>query len=242
MKKEILAIIPARGGSRSVYKKNIKHLYDQPLINYTIKEALNSSYITRVVVSTDDKEIAEVAIKNGAEAPFLQSSETAQFSSSALSAVLNTLENLEKKENYKPDIIVYLQPTSPFRKNHHIDEAIKMLLEDEELDGAFGVQKVEHHPYMVFKKNEEGHMIPFLDVKDRPLRRQELPEMYVTNASVYVTRRKYFDTARDPKPVCPIFEGKVKAVIMDKENSADINEEMDFITAESILKKNESKN
>lgn len=242
MEKEILAVIPARGGSKSVYKKNIKPLYGEPLIKYTIKEALNSKYITRVVLSTDDEEIAEVAKKHGAEVPFLQSEETAQFASSALSAVLHVLNKLEKKENYKPDIVVYLQPTSPFRKNHHIDQAIKMLLEDKELDGVFGAQQVEHHPYMVFKKNEKGHVVPFLDIKDRPLRRQELPEMYVTNASLYVTRRKYFDNARDPKPVCPIFEGKVKAIIMSKEDSADINEEMDFITAESILKKNEKNN
>jgi len=238
---KILAIIPARGGSKSVPRKNIKDLHGKPLIAYTIEAAKNSKYINKVVLSTDDDEIAEVARKFGAETPFKQPAHTAEYASSALSAVLHALQFLEENESYKPEIVVYLQPTSPFRKSEHIDKAIKTLLEDESIDGVMGMTQVKQHPFMAFKKSEDGTMVPFIDMQNRPLRRQEMPELFATNASVYVTRRKYYDTAQDPNPVCPLFEGKMKAVIMENEDSIDMDDEIDFIMGEAILKKNEDR-
>ncbi len=236
MKKRILAIIPARGGSKSVPGKNIKVLGGRPLIAHTIKAALESKYIDRTIVSTDDEEIAKVARTYGAETPYLQPKKIAQYESSALSAVLYAINYVEKKEKYFPELIVYLQPTSPFRNSKHIDETIKLMLKNENLEGAFALTEVEQHPYMMFKKDEEGFMIPLVKKENRPLRRQELPEAYVTNASIYVTRREYFNDAEDPKPVCPIFNGKVKGIIIDRESSADINDQIDFHACESIIK------
>ena len=237
MKKEkILAIIPARSGSRQVHRKNIKLLNSKPLIYYTIKEALDSKYINRVTLSTDDKEIAEIAKSYGAEIPFIRPKEISQFTSSSLSVILYTLDFLKKNENYKPDIVVFLQPTSPLRNAQQIDEAIKLVLEDTSLDGVFGATNPVHHPFMMFERIENGLMIPYLKIKNRPVRRQELPELFVTNASLYVTRAKYYETAKDPMPICPIFEGKVKAIIMDKSSSKDIDEEIDFLICESMMK------
>lgn len=242
MNEKVLAIIPARGGSRGIPKKNLRSINGKPLISYTIKEALNSEYIDRVILSTDSEEIAQVAREYGAEVPFKQSKETSSHDSSGLSCILEVLEKLKKFENYSPEIVVYLQPTSPFRSTEQIDQAIKLMLDDEELDGAFGVIKVEHHPYMMFKRGENNLMIPALNIKDRPMRRQEFPELYVTNASVYVIRGKYFDEARDPQPYCPIFEGKVKAIIMDSFSSMDINEEKDLVISEMMIKDKNDQN
>ncbi len=240
--KKTVAIIPARGGSRSVYKKNIKLLGGKPLIWYTIKAALKSKYIDRVIVSTDDEEIAKVAKECGAEIPFLQSSETAQYESSALSALLGALNHLETKDNYFPEVIVYLQPTSPFRTSEHIDKAVQKLLEDETLDGVFGATEVNQHPYLTFEMMENEDPKHLYDKEERSFRRQDLPKRYITNASLYVTRRKYFHNIEEPKPVCPILKGKVKPIIMNRESSLDINDLIDFHIGETILKsKNEEK-
>ena len=236
MNDKVLAIIPAKENSKGIPQKNIRNLGGKPLISHTINEALKSKYINRVVLSTDSEKIAEVAKTHGAEVPFIRPKELATFTSSSLSVILHTLDCLKRKENYIPDIIVFLQPTSPFRNNNHIDEAIKIMLEDQEIDGVFGAKKVEDHPYMMFSKNNNGMCKPHLEMESRPVRRQEFPEIFVTNASLYVTRTKYYETAKDPDPVCPIFTGKTKMVVMDEFSSKDIDEELDFMICEEILK------
>jgi CMP-N,N'-diacetyllegionaminic acid synthase len=239
---KILAIIPARGGSRGIPKKNIRLLGGKPLISYTIEEALKSKHITKVIVSTDSAEIAKVAEEYGAEVPFIQSKETSAYDSSGLSCILEVLKKLKEKENYIPDIVVYLQPTSPFRNSKHMDDAISLMLDDEEVEGVFGVKRVENHPYMMFKQNETKSVAPFLEMENRPLRRQEFPELYVTNASLYVTRGKYYNTARDPEPYSPIFGEKAKAIVMDSFSSMDIDEEKDLELCEVMLKTKNDQN
>ncbi len=230
--KKVLAIIPARGGSKSIPKKNIKPLGDMPLIAYTIKEALKSKYIDRIVVSTDDKEIADIAKNYGAHIPFLRPKELAQDASSSLSVILHTIEYLEREENYSPDIIVFLQPTSPFRKVKHIDEGIEKI---EGCDAVVGVSEVKEHPYFMMQKKGK-FLEPFLDIKDRPLRRQDVPKIYILNASIYIAKREYYNNANDSDPVAPVFNGKVRAVMMDEISSFDINTKLDFLVAEAILK------
>jgi len=234
--KEILAIIPARGGSKSIPKKNIKLLGDKPLIAYTIKEALKSKYIDRVIVSTDDKEIANIAKNYNAEVPFLRPKNLAKDTSSSLSVILHALEYLEREENYYPDIIVFLQPTSPFRKAKHIDEGIEKI---ESCDAVVGVSEVKEHPYFMMQKKGE-FLKPYLKIENRPLRRQDLPKLYHDNASLFITKRRYYDSAKDLDPVAPIFNGRVKAVMMDDMSSIDINTQLDFMLAEIILKNKEN--
>lgn len=230
----IAAIIPARGRSKTIPKKNIKKLGGKPLIAYTIEEALKSKYIDRVIVSTDDKEIAAIAKKSGAEVPFLRPKELAKDTSSSLSVVLHALNYLEKEENYHPGIIVFLQPTSPFRTAKHIDNGIEKI---KDCDAVVGVCEVKQHPYfMMLKKGE--FLEPYLKIKNRPLRRQDTPSLYVLNASLYIAKRDYFNHVVDTEPVAPIFRGKVKGVFMDEIiSSVDINTQLDFMIAETILKK-----
>src|SRR3990170_965342 len=120
----VLAVIPARGGSKSIPRKNIKPLGGKPLIGWTIDAALQSRMLSRVIVSTDDAEIAQAARECGAETPFLRPPELAQDDSSSISVVLHALQWLEEQEHFSPDYVLLLQPTSPFRNAHDIRAAI----------------------------------------------------------------------------------------------------------------------
>lgn len=235
--KNVLAIIPARGGSKSVPHKNIRKLSSKPLIAYTIEEAKLSNYIDRIVVSTEDTKIAEAAKKYGAEVPLLRPKELARDDSSALSVILHVIDYLEKIEHYFSDIIVFLQPTSPFRKAKHIDEGIEKI---EDCDAVAGISEVNKgHPYSMIVKKED-FLKPFLKIEKRPLRRQDFPKMYYYNASLYITKRYYYNHAKEPDPVAPIFNGKVKEVVMDEISSIDIDSFFDFWLAEIILENREN--
>jgi CMP-N-acetylneuraminic acid synthetase len=153
MKKNIVAIICARGGSKGLFKKNIQLLLGKPLIAYTIMAAKNSKFINRIIVSTDDGEIAKISKQYGADVPFMRPPELSQDSSPAEPALKYTLEWLEKNENYKVDIVVYLQVTDVFRQKHFIDDVIKSLIEDDTLDTAF-IGHPTHKKYWKFRNNK----------------------------------------------------------------------------------------
>ena len=229
--KSVLAIIPARGGSKSIPRKNIKPLGGKPLIAYTIEEALKSKYIDRIILSTDDKEIAKVAMDYGAEVPFLRPKNLAKDTSSSLSVILHALEYLKREENYSPDIMVFLQPTSPFRKANHIDAGIEKM---ENSDAVGGVSEVKQHPYFMMHRRGE-FLETYLKIKDRPLRRQDVPELNHFNSSLYIAKRGYYDNVKETDPVAPIFNGKVRGVFMDEVSSIDIDDEFDFLLAEFII-------
>lgn len=229
---KIITIIPARGGSKSVPRKNIKLLGGKPLIAYTILASLDSRKIERTIVSTDDTEIARIAKDYGAEVPFMRPKNLARDSSSALSVILHAIKYLEQKEKYFPDIIVFLQPTSPFRKTEHIDEGIEKI---KNCNAIIGVSEIKDHPYFAMKKKGE-FLKPFLQIKNRPLARQDLSKIYYVNSSLFIAKREYYNQAKDPDPVAPIFKGKVKGVFMDAVSSIDIDSQFDFFIAEAILK------
>lgn len=234
--KSVLAIIPARGGSKSIAKKNIKNLGGKPLIVYTIEEAQKSKYIDRIILSTDDREIAEIAKKYGAEVPFLRPKRYAKDTSPSISVILHCLDYLKKETNYSPEIVVFLQPTSPFRKAEQVDEGIEKIQDCEVVEG---VCEAKQHPYFMMKREDKGYLRPYLKIKDRPLRRQDVPKLYCLNSALSIAKRDYYKRAEKTDPVAPIFNGKVKGVFMDEISSLDINSEFDFLIAEAIL---ESKN
>ena len=128
MEKKILAIIPARGGSKGVPRKNIKEICGKPLISYTIEAAKRSKYIDRVIVSTDDIEIETVSKNYGAEVPFLRPNELAGDNSPTIDCVIDVIERLKIDEGYFPDYIALLQCTSPLRDENHINEAVEQLM------------------------------------------------------------------------------------------------------------------
>ena len=180
------AIIPARGGSKRLPRKNIALLNRKPLIAYTIEAAISSKKLSRSIVSTDDEEIASVAKQFGAEVPFLRPTELAQDKSSVLDALNHALAHLERQGD-RIDAVVLLQPTSPFRAGKHIDEAIA-LFESSDADTVTAVCHAREHPYYAWTV-ENGRLRPFFSLEKQMTARQDLPPALVENGSIYVVKR-----------------------------------------------------
>lgn len=230
---KILGIIPARGGSKGVSRKNIRRLAGKPLIAHTIETALKCPLLHRVIVSTDDEEIAEIARKYGAEAPFMRPSELAQDDTPDLPVCQHALSTLAESEGYCPDIIVWLRPTVPFRTVNDLEATIRLILES----GADTVRSVcltEHHPYWM-KRMDGERLIPFLKGVDegRYFRRQMLPPAYRLNGAVDVIRSK--SVIKKKK----LYGGDVRGYVMPVERSMELHTEMDFAIAESLLHRRE---
>lgn len=182
MKKEqnILAIIPARGGSKRVPGKNIKYLGDKPLLAYSIEHAKQSKHINKVIVSTDSQEIADVALEYGAEVPFLRPAEISGDDSTDFEVFAHALKWLKENEGYEPDIVVQLRPTSPLRKVEDIDRAIEALLSHPSADSARTVIEPQSSPYKMYMINEEGFLDNLLKEGGKMMNMpdQKLPKVY----------------------------------------------------------------
>lgn len=191
--RKILAIIPARAGSKSIPHKNIRPLLGKPLMAYSIEHALQSKHINRVIVSTDDEHYAEIAREYGAEAPFLRPADISADTSVDLGFFIHALDWLDKNENYIPEICVQLRPTHPVRNPDDIDKMITMLLDN---PGADSVRSVVENktiiPYKMWLMEGESNLMPLLhpDGLKEPYNspRQALPKTYFQNASVDVIR------------------------------------------------------
>ncbi len=179
---EILALIPARGGSKGIPRKNIRDFAGYPLIAYSIAAALQSESVTRVIVSTDDAEIAEVAKAYGAEVPFLRPAELADDNTADLPVFEHALSWLAENEGYHPDLVVQLRPTSPVRPVGLLDEAVQLLLEHPEADSVRGIVPAGQNPHKMWRVSENGQMQPLLSVQGiaEPYNapRQQLPAVY----------------------------------------------------------------
>lgn len=182
-KPEVLAIIPARGGSKGIPRKNIKDFAGYPLIAYSIVAATQSSLVTRVIVSTDDEEITAVARGWGAETPFLRPAEFSQDNTHDYPVIRHALDWLAEHEDYHPDVVVQLRPTSPVRPRICIDEAVQLLLDHPQADCVRGVIPAGQNPFKMWTINEKsGQMIPLIGVEgiheayNAP--RQVLPYVY----------------------------------------------------------------
>ncbi|HKJ39254.1 MAG TPA: acylneuraminate cytidylyltransferase [Anaerolineales bacterium] len=192
---DIIAIIPARGGSKGIPHKNIREFAGFPLIAWSIAAGLQSKSVSRVIVSTDDDEIADVAREYGAEVPFLRPSELAQDRTLDLPVFEHALKWLEDIEGYKPDIVVQLRPTSPIRPVDMLDGAIKILLENPDSDCVRGVVPAVQNPYKMWKFNGyEKPLDPLLDVEGvtEPYNapRQILPQAYWQTGHIDAIRAK----------------------------------------------------
>lgn len=182
-KPEVLAIIPARGGSKGIPRKNIKLFAGHPLIAYSIAAGVQAESVTRVIVSTDDEEIAAVARQYGAEVPFLRPAELAQDQTLDLPVFQHALRWLEERERYRPEVVVQLRPTSPVRPPALVDEAVRILLEHPEADSVRGVVPAGQNPHKMWRIDPQtGVMKNLLDVPgvDEPYNapRQILPPVY----------------------------------------------------------------
>jgi YrbI family 3-deoxy-D-manno-octulosonate 8-phosphate phosphatase len=178
----ILALIPARGGSKSIPHKNIRPLAGIPLIAYSIAAAKGSKMVTRTIVSTDDDEIASVAREFGAETPFMRPAEFAQDNTLDYPVFTHAISWLKQHENYQPDILVQLRPTSPLRPPGCVDQAIQVLLDHPEADSVRGVIPSGQNPFKMWQIIDNGQMTPLLSLPGIPepfnAPRQALPQTY----------------------------------------------------------------
>lgn len=179
---KVLGLIPARGGSKRVPHKNIKMLAGKPLLFYTIEQAKKSKYIDRVVVSTDDENVAQVAREYGAEVPFMRPADLAGDDVTDFPVFLHALEWLRDKEQYQPDIVVQLRPTHPLRKIEDVDRATKLLATHPEADSVRTVKEPDQTPYKMYKVDENGFLEALLPIpgvtESFNLPRQKLPKAY----------------------------------------------------------------
>jgi len=189
----ILGVIPARGGSKGVPKKNIKLLGNIPLIEYTIKDAQKATLLTKIVVSTDDPEIALTAEMAGLKPPFLRPSELAQDTSTSLEVIQHALAFF--KENGELfDAVCLLQPTNPFREHGFIDEAIEKFI-NSKADSLVSVLPVPHefNPHWVFEKNETGVLKIATGESTIISRRQDLPQAFHRDGAIYITKTEVLE-------------------------------------------------
>ena len=231
---KVLGLIPARGGSKSIPKKNIKIFCGKPLIVWKIEAAIKSGVISRLVVSTDDQEIAAVARQYGAEVPFLRPAELATDTTPTLSVVQHALSWLRQEEDYDPDTAVLLEPTSPSVQPFHIQEAIDLFVKTG-ADSVISVVEVpsEYHPYWQFTMGEYGRLSLFTGESIRQMvsRRQDLPKTHHRNGVIYVFKPRL---VFDPHP--SIYGDDIRAYPMDPQYSSDINNLGDWIEAESKMR------
>ena len=194
---KILAIIPARGGSKGVSRKNIKMLGGQELIRYTIEAGINCSLIGHLIVSTEDAVIAKISKDAGADVPFLRPEKLASDESPTIDTVMHTVNYFQSKEMFF-DAVCLLQPTVPFRAQDDLKNTIQTFIKGD-YDSLFTVRKVPHqfNPYWVYRENKNG----FLEkaVENQPLitRRQSLPDTYYRDGSVYLTKMKVLLEQKD---------------------------------------------
>jgi CMP-N-acetylneuraminic acid synthetase len=223
--KHTVAVIPARGGSKGLARKNLRLLAGKPLVAYTIEAAKASSYVDRVIVSTEDEEIAETARKYGAEVPFLRPKELAEDLTPTEPVLKHAVEWLEKAEGYQVDIVLFLQPTDIFRKRFMIDEAIKRLLDDDTLDSVF----VAYPTHKNFWRRVDGKYVRLAeDLTYGP--RQTREPLYREDTGIACATRA--EVLRQGKRIGE----KIDIIINNDEASfIDIHDEFDFWLAEKVL-------
>lgn len=225
----IVATICARGGSKGVPGKNIRVLAGKPLIVHTIEVAQRCQSIDRIIVSTNAPEIAEVAKASGAEAPFLRPGELALDTSPKLPAIKHAVAYLKSQEGYHVDIVVDLDPTSPLRTEQDIEACIRMV-KDEGADNVFSVTRARRNPYFNMVEIVDGRVQLVKTLPQPVVRRQDAPEVYDMNASIYVWKRDAL-MSNDS-----LFLEHTRIYVMP-EWAIDIDSETDLKFVELILKK-----
>lgn len=223
-----VALITARGGSKRVPGKNLRPLGGKPLIAWTIEAALGAKTLSRVLVSTDDEKIAEVAARAGAEVPFLRPAALSGDTSPHYDVVAHALDWLEYEEGRSPELLCLLQPTSPLRTSADIDGLIGVV-ETSGADSGFTVSKIPIHPSYMYRLDAEGWSRSYLPRQDKYLRSQDVEPLYYVNGAAYVLRPATFAERRSILCDRPI------SYVMPPERSVDIDDEHDLILAQALL-------
>ena len=225
----ILAVVPARAGSKRLPEKNIRQMFGKPLIQWTLEAALSIDEITRVIVTTDSQRIAEIAKECEAQVPFIRPASLAKDTTSSVDVIRHVLDYY-KEQGEEFDFVLLLQPTSPTRKPSDISGAIEHLKRSD-ADAVVSVCRCEHSPLWANTLPEDYSMNGFIRPKIAQTRSQDLPEYFRINGAIYL-----FNTRRFAQENTLFFSSNIFAYVMDQESSIDIDHEIDFLTAEAVLK------
>ena len=228
MKRRFLGLVPARGGSKGIPRKNLVDLGGQPLIAWTIEAALLSGSLDRVIVSTDDAEIATVSESLGAEVPFMRPAALATDEAASVDVARHALETLGE-EGYEPDYVVLLQPTSPLRTSGDV-AAICLQTVEMEADTTVSVTLARDHPWIVHFMSLDGRLHRCAENQGKVERRQDLPAAYAPNGALYVARPDAILTDED------WYTGRCFGFVMPEERSLDVDTDWDLLLGSLILK------
>lgn len=222
IKDGVLALIPARGGSKGLPGKNTRPLHGIPLIGWSIQAARGSRHVSRVVVSSEDVNILQVAREQGAETPFVRPAELAQDETPGMDVVLHALAQLPGFE-----WIVLLQPTSPLRQARDIDAALELCL-NSGAPACVSVRAADDNPWWMFSLAQDGRLDAFLPADQRPMRRQDLPSLYALNGAIYAARTDWLQQTKS------FLTHETVGYVMPPERSVDIDTLFDFRLAECL--------
>lgn len=223
-----LAIIPARSGSKRVPQKNIRRFLGKPLINWTVEFATTIAWFDTIHVSTDSREIADIAVNCGATAPYLRDASLATDTATSIDVVLDVVD-WYSRNGTSFDAIALLQPTSPVRRPHHWDRAREMI-EQRGFDSAVGARSATTHPYLAMKARDDGSLQPFFPTESRTLRSQDFPQAHYLNGTLYLARMEALKSERS------FMCGRCGLVSVEDEiENIDIDTEADWAEAERIV-------
>jgi CMP-N,N'-diacetyllegionaminic acid synthase len=228
----VLTVVPARGGSKGLPGKNIKMLLDKPLLAWSIQQGLASKYVDEVIVSTDSEEIAAIAKQYGASVPFLRPAALARDETSTADVLVHLITTLESQgEVY--DYILLLEPTSPLRETSDIDAAFEKLLSNNDATSIVGISSVEsQHPLFCVSLTEDGFLRSANDFK--VLRRQEITPLFFYEGSLYISEIEVYKQQKN------FYHNNTLGLVMPKWKSFEIDDKVDFLIVETILKNKQS--
>ena len=230
----ILAVIPARGDSKSIPRKNIVKVNGKPLISYTISAALEVDCLTDIVVSTEDHEIAEISKELGAQVPFIRPLSLASDDAQSFPVIEHALQFMEKVRGFKYDAILMLQPTSPLRTSKHINDSID-LFNSQKCDSVVSITSVGGNHPLRMKRFEGNKLVNYIDQGFWDMRpRQVLPDIYIRNGSIYMIRRDILIEKEQ------LIGKKCLGLVMSEEESVNIDSPLDLRLAELLLQERDS--
>lgn len=221
-----LAMIPARGGSKGVPRKNIVSVCGKPLIAWSIEEALRSKYIDRLILSSDDEEIIRIASGLGCDVPFVRPKSLARDETPMIEVVMHAINNVDGDYTH----LVLLQPTSPLRNHEDIDACLECCFENE-ARVCVSLTESSKSPFWMYRISETGYLVPFMDTDKQYTRRQDAPRAFIPNGAIYVSEITFLEEHRT------FLTGQTRAYVMPAERSFDIDSPLDIEICEFLLSK-----
>jgi CMP-N,N'-diacetyllegionaminic acid synthase len=229
----VLGLIPARGGSKTIPRKNLTLVGNKLLMAWTVEAARESGVLDRVILSTEDSEVAHVGKRLGAEVPFLRPPELAGDTSSSIDVNLHAVQWLEEKEGYRPDFVLFLQPTSPLRNARDIQRSVELAVA-RRANSVVSVCPVHQHPCWMKTLDDKERMFDLYPQSSIPTRRQDLSEVFALNGAIYLSKRDWLLATRT-------FVGEgTYAYVMPPERSLDVDTPWDLHLADLILRDRET--